>query len=83
MSVSSFDAAKIKMYPNPATTNFTIEAKEAIEKVSIFNLLGQEVISNNANSQQITVDISSLQVGVYVVKATVNGTVSTSRIIKE
>lgn len=83
LGVSSFETSKIKMYPNPATTNFTIEAQEAVEKVAVYNMLGQEVIAQNTNSQQVTINISTLQVGVYVVKATINGAVSTSRIIKE
>lgn len=83
LSVSSFETAKIKMYPNPATTNFTIEAQDLVSNISVYNLLGQEVIKNNPNNNQATIDISSLQVGVYVVKATVNGAVSTSRIIKQ
>lgn len=83
LSVSSFEKSNIKMYPNPATTNFTIEAQDNIEKIAVLNMLGQEVISKSLNNQQATIDISSLQVGVYVVKATINGTVSTSRIVKE
>jgi hypothetical protein len=71
------------MYPNPTSSNFTIEAQDLITNVSIFNLLGQEVISNNPNNQQANVDISTLSNGIYVVKATVNGIVSTSRIVKE
>jgi len=83
LGVSSFEAANIKMYPNPASTTFTIDAQDIVSNVSIYNILGQEVISNTPNNNQATIDISSLQVGVYVVKATINGNVSTSRIIKE
>lgn len=79
----SFEVSKIKMFPNPAKSNFTIDAQENVEKVSIYNLLGQEVISKNPNNKQVVLDIANLQVGVYVVKATINGTISTSRIIKE
>jgi hypothetical protein len=71
------------MYPNPASTNFTIEAQELVSNVSVFNVLGQEVVTNNPNNNQATIDISGLQAGIYVVKATINGNVSTSRIIKE
>lgn len=83
LSVSNFETAKIKMYPNPATTNFTIEAQDLISSINVYNVLGQEVIKNNPNNNQATLDISGLQVGVYVVKATINGNVSTSRIIKQ
>ena len=80
---SSFEISKIKMFPNPAKSNFTIDAQENIEKVTVYNLLGQEVISKNPNSNSVTFDIANLQSGVYVVQATTNGIISSSRIIKE
>ena len=83
LGTTSFETSKIKMYPNPATTSFTIDSQQLVERVSIYNLLGQEVITKTPNSQLVTLDIANLQVGVYVVKATVNGQVSTSKIIKE
>ncbi|MBC8884331.1 T9SS type A sorting domain-containing protein [Flavobacterium piscinae] len=83
LSVSSFETSNIKMYPNPASTNFTIEAQEIVSNVSVYNVLGQEVVTNNPNNNQATIDISSLQTGIYVVKATINGNVSTSRIVKK
>jgi len=83
LSVSSFEKSNIKMYPNPATTNFTIEAESPVENVTVYNMLGQEVISITPNTQQTTIDISTLKVGVYIVKATINGVVSSSRLVKE
>lgn len=80
---TSFEVSKIKMFPNPAKSNFTIDAQDNIEKVAVYNLLGQEVVSKNPNAKQVVLDIANLQVGVYVVKAIINGAVSTSRIIKE
>jgi hypothetical protein len=71
------------MYPNPATTNFTIEALENVENVSVYNVLGQEVISTTANSKIVTVDVSSLQNGIYVVRTSINGNVSATRFVKE
>jgi hypothetical protein len=71
------------MYPNPATTNFTIEAQSSVENVTVYNMLGQEVIAKSPNTQQTTIDISTLKVGVYIVKATINGVVSSSRLVKE
>ena len=83
LATSSFVASKIKMYPNPATTNFTIEALENVEQVSVFNMIGQEVISSSPNSKVVTVDVSNLQVGVYVVRTSINGNASSTRFIKE
>lgn len=83
LSAISFESAKIKMYPNPATTEFTIEAQDIVENVTVYNMLGQEVFAKVTNNQQITIDVSSFNAGVYIVKATINGTVSSSRIIKK
>jgi endoglucanase len=83
LGTSSFKNSNVKMYPNPANSIFTIEANDAIEKVSVYNLIGQEVIAKTSNNQSVTLDISNLQVGVYVVKTSINGVISTSKIIKE
>ena len=83
LGTSNFDAAQISMYPNPATTNFTIQAKQEMETVSVYNLLGQEVISKFPNSKEAAIDVSSLQVGIYIIRTSINGNVSASRFIKE
>jgi hypothetical protein len=83
LGVSSFEAANIKMYPNPASTSFTIEAQSSVENVSVYNMLGQEVINSTPNNQQAIIDISTLKTGVYIVKASINGVISSSRLVKE
>jgi hypothetical protein len=83
LATASFAAASIKMYPNPASTNFTIEALENVEQISVINMIGQEVISSSPNSKTVTVDVSGLQVGVYVVKTSIDGNVASTRFIKE
>ena len=83
LATTSFAAASIKMYPNPASTNFTIEALENVEQISVINMIGQEVISSTPNSKTVTVDVSGLQVGVYVVKTSIDGNVASTRFIKE
>jgi hypothetical protein len=83
LGVASFEASKIKMYPNPTSSVFTIEANEAVESVSLYNVLGQEVLSKNPNSNSVTLDITNLQTGVYVVKTMIGGVSSTSRIVKK
>jgi hypothetical protein len=83
LSLNTFDTPKINIYPNPTSSVFTIEANEIIENVTLFNVLGQEVMVKNPNSNSVTLDTSSLQTGVYVVKTTIGGVSSTSRIVKK
>jgi hypothetical protein len=82
-SATTFDALSVKMYPNPATNLVTIEALAPIQNVSLFNILGQEVLTKSATTNSLTLDISSLQAGVYVAKTNIDGQVATSRIVKQ
>ncbi len=72
---------QITLYPNPATTQLTIQStNEPINQLSISNILGQTIHQQTANDQLLTVDISALQPGIYFVR--VNGT-ELRRFVKE
>lgn len=83
LGVSDFESAKIKMYPNPIKNELNIDALSTIQKVGIYNVLGQEVLSSIPNSNSVKLQTGSLQKGVYVVKTAINGKVATSKIVKE
>jgi hypothetical protein len=83
LGTDNFTAAKINMYPNPTKNTFTIEAKNNIQHVSVLNMLGQEILKSNPNKLSTSLNLSSFQNGVYVIKTTVDGKVTTSKIIKE
>jgi len=68
---------KINIYPNPATTSFTIQLNTLSQggaegQITITNLLGQTVYTQSYNSPQVNVDVSTLPQGMYLVK--INGT---------
>ncbi|WP_299332858.1 T9SS type A sorting domain-containing protein [uncultured Psychroserpens sp.] len=69
-----------KLYPNPAKTQFTIQLDPSVQldKISIYNSLGQEVLTSKA----YTVDTSKLSSGSYVVEVTTNQGKSTKQLIK-
>lgn len=83
LSISSFEILKVKIYPNPVSNQLSIDADEEIQKVSIYNLLGQEVLTKSSKGNKTTLQTSGLHKGVYIVKTTINGKESTSRFIKE
>lgn len=83
LATSTFESLNVKMYPNPANSVLNIDAKSNIDTVSIYNLLGQEVVSKTINNQNTSIDISNLQRGVYVVKTSIEGKIATSKLIKE
>ena len=83
LKTDSFKAASINMYPNPVKNTLNIEARSSIKNVSVYNVLGQKVIEKSPNSTSISLQTSNLQNGVYVVKANVDGKISTSKFVKE
>jgi hypothetical protein len=83
LGLSDFETANFKMYPNPVSNDLTIEANSTIEKVSVYNLLGQEVLSTSPKSNATTLQTNNLQKGVYIVRTDIDGKVTTTKIIKE
>lgn len=76
------------LYPNPTKdqTTIALNLKQAgVVKVSVLNLIGQEVTSVNAGnlgtgSQNVTLNLSALNPGVYFVNVNVNGQSTTQKI---
>jgi len=83
LGVEDFSNSQFSVAPNPATNQITVKAAQNIEALTVYNVLGQQVLANNPQKNNFNVDISNLQRGVYVVKATVSGKTSTSRIVKQ
>lgn len=69
-------------YPNPTTDILNVSAKSNIENITLFNVLGQQLLSVSPDSLSAKVNIANLSAGMYVMKATVNGTVGSFNIIK-
>ena len=72
VNIEKQEKAEVVIYPNPTQNQVSIiAAKAELENVKIYNVFGQEVTNNttivNQNSTQITVDMSSLNTGVYYV----------------
>ena len=70
-------------FPNPTQNAVTISSTVAVEKISIYNLLGQKVKSQTVNSTTSNIDVSNLKTGVYILEVTSNGQVGTFKMIKE
>lgn len=83
LGTTDFKPASVKMYPNPVADVFHIAAYKTIENITFYTMLGQQVMTINASKNTETIDLSGFQSGVYIAKVTVDGKVSTSRIIKK
>jgi hypothetical protein len=83
LGATKFEVSNVKMYPNPVKNNLTIEANSTIERVSVYNILGQEVLTTRPSANTATLQTSNLQKGIYIVTTEIDGKVSASKIIKE
>jgi len=64
----SLDLAELKYYPNPVDTELNISYNEEINKVEVFTITGQKVLSNTYQSKDVRLDLSKLSSGTYLVK---------------
>lgn len=81
-STKNFDAiAGLTMYPNPVSGNIlNITSAANLEmNVAIFDVLGKQVINTKVNNN--TVNVSSLNAGVYIVKITEDGKTATRKLV--
>jgi hypothetical protein len=77
--------SKLSMYPNPSSTQITIETSviPTHSTLSIMNISGQQLITRQITEPKTHVDISNLPSGVYFVRLTNDRTVEVGKIIKE
>ena len=73
----------LKVYPNPATDNLSIEMAEEIVKVEVYTLTGVKVFENGLyNSTRVTVPTGSMPKGALVVRTYTRNGVYESKVIK-
>lgn len=65
--VNESNDCKISVYPNPTHGRTTIEGK-GLQHITLFNGIGQELLSVEASGDQWVLDLSSYHAGYYIVK---------------
>ena len=61
-------SSNLTIYPNPAKDEILIKSAEPIRKVSLFNGIGEMVISKAANDVSLSIMVSKFKQGVYYLK---------------
>jgi len=70
-------------HPNPVNSIIELNSKDSIERLEIFNILGQKVIDMQVNAISLQMDLSELQTGTYIMKVLVNGKTGTYKVVKK
>lgn len=65
-SVSNVSAENcVKIYPNPTENEVTIESNESLDKVSLFDMTGRVIATNNGG-KKTTIEMNNLTSGMYI-----------------
>lgn len=83
LSTDEFDADKFSVYPNPTNGIWNLTSTNTISSVAVYDILGKQVVSLSPNTNEVTIDGSSLKTGVYFAKIEgVNGS-KTVKLVRE
>ena len=83
LGVNTENFVGFNYYPNPVKNSINLESRLNIDKVSIYNLLGQEVLSRDLNEMSPSLDMSNLASGAYILRVQIGSQSKIIRVIKE
>ncbi len=84
LSTENFQKYNFDFFPNPTKDSWNFSStSNALESISIIDVLGKTVIAVTPNSLQATVDATSLTPGVYFAKVSANNKVQTVKLVKQ
>jgi len=72
----------LNFYPNPVVDFLNIKSDKLISGITIFNVFGQKVLTDNPNNTLATINVSSLSNGSYFLNINVNGKSKTIKFLK-
>ena len=77
LGVDDIETLQFSFFPNPVNNILTIKAQASIDSITVYNMLGQTVVTSTPNTNNSTVDMSALQTGAYFVQVSINNTLNT------
>ncbi len=72
----------VTLYPNPAKNQTTIKTNSIVNKVSVFNILGQEIFNTDNDTAELQLDLSNWEIGTYFAKVQTESGLQTIKLIK-
>lgn len=85
LSVSEFDTDAFSIYPNPVSDVLTIQTKNTLDTISIYDINGRQINSTKLNSNQLTnqINVSTLSQGLYFIEIKSNNSKQVQKFIKK
>ena len=82
LGVDDFSADVFSVYPNPVKDKLNIESAAAVNSVTVYDILGKEVLAAQPDAISPSVDMSGLSSGAYLVRVTIGNASKTVKVIK-
>lgn len=73
--------AAVRLYPNPNNGTFTLDVNNETADVQIIDLLGNTIYTAKHTKGSVTLNLSDVASGVYLIKVNSNNTHTTNRLI--
>lgn len=83
LGTPAFSAKQVRVNPNPVLDSVQIESAVLVEKAQIFSLDGREIMTYSVPFQSTSLDLSSLNSGVYFLSLEAKTGKVTQKIIKK
>ena len=71
------------LFPRAVKDNLSFSSPDKVDKITIYNVMGQEMYTRRPNLSNGSLDLSSLASGMYIVKVKVGNNLGSYKIVKE
>jgi hypothetical protein len=68
-ALENLELNDLSIFPNPTSSFLTIQSNNLISPISIYDITGKLVLQNKGNSNEIILEISNLNSGLYFIKS--------------
>jgi hypothetical protein len=83
LGINDNEIFPLQYAPNPVKNSLTLQSTKMLQSITVYTLLGQKVVEQGCADTHITLDLSHLAAGNYILKAQGENGQKTLRIIKE
>jgi Secretion system C-terminal sorting domain/Metallo-peptidase family M12 len=83
LSVNDFEISALQLFPNPVNDLLQISYKDKITSLSLYTVLGQEIIKKGVNTNKTTLDMTSLSKGAYFLRLSSGEASQVVKVVKE
>ena len=83
LATDDLEADKFRYYPNPVSNVLTIEHAADLTNVTVYTMLGQQVLTKKLSEASTKLDMSGLSAGTYLVKVETETTAQILKVVKQ